>query len=211
MRRITGFYNSIVLARNGDQNVMMKLIGDFYPMFDSYARKLHFDNHLEYEDAFSCLQCYFIEMIKTVDLSKITSHTDASLVTYFSHGIYYYYIKLSKNSHRYPTLSLDDQFQGKNGESIPIKSIISSSVEDQHDFELLDLFSSVLTSKESLVIRELILDGFTQNEISVHLGCTPSAVSQLKQSAFKKLRIFYIEEDKANGISESANHPKDPY
>lgn len=196
MKRIKNFYNSIVQAQCGDQKVTIELVEQFYPMFDSYAKKLYYYNQLEYEDSFSALQCYFIEMIKTVDFSKIESHTDASLVTYFSHGIYYYYIKLSKRSHQNSKVSLDYEFSGKNGENVIMEEVLAPSTEDKYDFELLDLLNSILTTKESLVIKELYFDGFTQNDVSKHLKCTPSAVSQLKHSAFKKLKKYYSGEER---------------
>ncbi|MBD5394302.1 MAG: hypothetical protein HDR23_09010 [Lachnospiraceae bacterium] len=70
-----------------DETAMMELINKFNPLFKMYAAKLN------YEDAHSDILLYFIELIKSFDLSNIIQLNDAAVVSYINVSIKNFYYK----------------------------------------------------------------------------------------------------------------------
>lgn len=79
--------NLLTKAQQGDNEAMMELINRFQPLLRKYARKLGYDD--AYED---CL-LFFIELVKAIDLKRLSARKDQAVVSYIKVSVINFYKK----------------------------------------------------------------------------------------------------------------------
>ncbi len=75
----------IINAQQNDDCAMMNLINNFNPLFKKYTWKLY------YEDSYSDIVVFFIELIHTMNVEELVNPSDAGITTYINHAMHNYY------------------------------------------------------------------------------------------------------------------------
>lgn len=83
----------ICAAKTGDQSAMLKIIDMFQPAIQKYTRLMKYS-----EDAHSDIVLALIELIRAIDLDKLTCQSDYALINYISKTLYHKYIYISRLS-----------------------------------------------------------------------------------------------------------------
>ena len=79
--------NTIRCAQENSEEDMILLIEKFRPLMVKYAGKL------DYEDAYDDIMLHFIKLIKSINLDKLTDHTDKIIISYINKSITNFYNK----------------------------------------------------------------------------------------------------------------------
>ena len=167
----------IRLAKDGDEKAMLDIIERFEPLIGKYTRLLNYDN----EDCRSDL----IEKL----ITKLRSDNDGTLFNYIHFALQHHYISLSKANQKI-----------RDNEAIYDQETFVDMVEDKLEYSYtdtewgitMDTLRKVLTKREFLCIRLIVLDGWTAEEVSKWIGVTKQAVNQCKKRALEKIKKIYI-------------------
>ena len=172
-------------ARNGDDEAMVKLIDNFKGLINKYTRLLNYD-----EDCRSDLTLKFISLVKfEINLERLQSCEDKYLIGYIQASIANHYVYLLTNKiirRQYETLYDQEsliEMAEKGSEYAP---------DSTGDSIVIDLMKSVLTEREFMYIKLIVIDGYTAEAISGHFGVSKQAVNQCKRRGLKKLKKIYI-------------------
>lgn len=83
-------YQGIVAYQSGDSTAAWTLVQKFTPLLKHYAFILH------REDGFEDLQCYFLSLLKTLSLERLSSTSDGAIIKYIAISIRHEYIEQAK-------------------------------------------------------------------------------------------------------------------
>ena len=178
--------DKIRLAKDGDEKAMLDIIERFEPLIGKYTRLLNYDN----EDCRSDLIDKLITLVKVeIDLGKLRSDNDGALFNYIRLALRHHYILLSKANQKI-----------RDNEAIYDQETFVDMVEDKLQYSYtdtewgitMDTIRKVLTKREFLCIRLIVLDGWTAEEVSKWIGVTKQAANQCKKRALEKLKKIYI-------------------
>ena len=75
-------YQGIVAYQSGDSTAAWTLVQKFTPLLKHYAFILH------REDGFEDLQCYFLSLLKTLSLERLSSTSDGAIIKYIAISIH---------------------------------------------------------------------------------------------------------------------------
>ncbi len=162
------------LASDGSEEDLLNLLTRFTPLLNKYARKF------EYEDTFSELQLYFIQLIK--HFPPAAEHwNDGQTVSYIAKAIYTYYIKLSKQN----------TFQENNILEFNPEIMDKTIVQDIEQTVMLQDIFSYLTEWQKTVLLLHYIDGYSIQEIASRYHKTRQAINKTKNQALSILQKQY--------------------
>ncbi len=168
-------------ARAGNDSVMLELIEMWSPLINKFTRLLKYD-----EDCRSDLILKLISLLKReINLDKMNEVSDGTIINYVKIAMTHHYITLSTAKSRiqsHEVLYGEELFEDSLSKDVAETFDITDSL-------LTDHLKSVLTEKEFLCVKLMILDGLTAEIISKKLGVSKQAVNQCKKRALKKLKV----------------------
>lgn len=175
--------NAILSAQNFDENSMYKIIKRFDPIICKYARKMKND-----EDFKSDMILRLIEVVRTIDLSKFNTLNDYAIINYINKVLYHQYIYLSK---KHSTMR-----QHENSfECDDIEEWIGvdySTINVINNFILDSSMKSLLTEREYLCVKYMVLDGMSSSQAGKILGVKRQTVNEAKIRGLNKLKKHII-------------------
>lgn len=174
-------YQLILRAQCGDSDAVIEIIQKFVPLLKKYAYKLH------NEDAYENLQCDFLGLIYSIDLSRFSNPNDMVLTEYFSKSVYSYYVKrLKEHIKNKQMLDLSDLSDSQINE---IESKLSMT-EDESNM-LIDDLKKLLTEKEFVVIYHIYYMENSVVALAKEMKTSRQNVNQIKRHALDKLRSHF--------------------
>jgi RNA polymerase sigma factor (sigma-70 family) len=184
-----------ILQAQTDEDILVKLIEQFAPLLTKYAKKL------ESEDAYDDLQLKFIQLILQFNPIAMRSSDDPYILSYFRRFIHNYYTYLSKQEKLArlisPISALSNDDMSDNDADFMDKQCPPE--EKSYLYDEFDLLYKNLTAYEAHIIIAHFYFQYATREIAKHYGVSPSAISQAKSNALKKLYKFLIKGDELGG------------
>lgn len=165
-------------AQEGNEQVMMELICKFSFLLKKYAKKLN------YEDAYEDSVLFFIELIKSFKLDKLSSQKDEVIVSYINTSIKNFYNKKVRGvveAKKEIVLSDLSEEQAYYAE-------VQTAKEDVEDIFISFGMKNILNESEYRVIYLIYSEGYTTAEIARASNKSRQAVNQLKQRALIKIK-----------------------
>ena len=177
------FIEKIREAQAGSDTAMLEIVKAFEPSIKKFTRLLNND-----EDCRSELILKLISLVKLdIHLDQIDNQSDGGLISYIYKALYVYYILLSKkkNFKNYYEISVNDgTFMNHTASNIMCHN-------DTYDALLIETLKQVLTEKEFSYVDQIVLKGYTAEQVADKLGISKQAVNQSKNRALNKLRKLY--------------------
>lgn len=165
-------------AQKGDDVATMELIDKFSLLFKKYARKMN------YEDAYEDIMLYFIELVKSLNLNKLSCQKDEVIVSYISVSIRNFYNKKiqkvieGKREILFSDLSEEQAYYVE----------IQTAKEDVENIFIKFGMENLLNENERWVIYLIYCEGYTTADIARLTNKSRQAVNQLKNRALNRLR-----------------------
>ena len=171
-------HKQILAYQGGDSNAALKLVEKFRPLIKRYAFFLH------REDGFEDLQCFLLSMLKTWDMSRLSSTDDATVIRYIANSVKNEYIALSKNrAKERGTSYLEDA---------TVQQVIEyeqkTSTWDQYSQLTLQDLHKVLNEYEFAILYALYFEQRSVAEVAQQKHKTRQAINQTKIKALQKLK-----------------------
>ena len=175
----------ILLAKNNDNDAMLDIICRFEPLIRKYARLLNYDNDNCHSDLIEKL----ITLVKVgLDTKNLRSDNDGAVVNYIHSALKNQYILLAKANQKiennetvYDTETLEDKLERDT-------QCIYTDTEPEIT---LDICKNILTEREFIYIKLIVIDGYTAESVAKKSGVTKQAVNQCKRRGLMKLRKFF--------------------
>ena len=122
-------------------------------------------------------------------VALVRCDNDGAVFNYIRFSLQHQYIMLSKT-----------QCRIRDNETAYDQETFVDMVEDKLEYSYtdtewgitMDTLRKVLTKREFLCIRLIVLDGWTAEEVSKWIGVTKQAVNQCKKRALEKIKKIYI-------------------
>ena len=90
-------------AQENDKEAMLKLIEQFAPLLRKYSRKLN------YEDSYEEMTLFFIELIKSLRLDKLSCTEDGVITAYINVSVRHFHDKkIAESINRQKEIPLSD-------------------------------------------------------------------------------------------------------
>ncbi|MBQ6887145.1 MAG: sigma-70 family RNA polymerase sigma factor [Lachnospiraceae bacterium] len=171
-------------AQKSDDAAMMELIDKFSLLFKKYAKKLN------YEDAYEDIMLYFIELVKTFNLNKLSCQKDEVIVSYINVSIRNFYNKKvqkvieGKREILFSDLSEEQAYYAE----------MQTAKEDVEDIFIKFGMENLLNENECWVIYLIYSEGYTTADIARLTNKSRQAVNQLKHRALDKMKkcVYYV-------------------
>ena len=162
------------------ESAELEMLQRFERLLRKYARLLN------YEDAYSDLVAFFLELLLSDNIKKLEGKPDAVIVNYIDTAVKNEYIKLSKLAKRKYVLysELDDQ------ERFAVETHYTYRQPEQLSWTI---DSKKLTNWEKYVLKMIFECGLTIQEIAELSGKSRQAINQTKLKALAKLRRDFDE------------------
>lgn len=175
----------ITKARTGDADAMLQVIHEFQPLLLKYTRKLG------YEDAYSDLILFFIELVHKIPEQLILKNNIGKLIKYITTSTknHYYYL-LKKNT--FSSIEINTS-QLSDEQVYYLENLLSITDHTMPD-DIFYILKDYLTKKELHIIILIYYLGYTSTEIAHKEHVTRQAVNQLKQRALDKLKKALLKE-----------------
>ena len=87
-------YQGIVAYQSGDSTAAWTLVQKFTPLLKHYAFILH------REDGFEDLQCYFLSLLITLSLERLSSTSDGAIIKYIAISMHIFVFSLQTSFFR---------------------------------------------------------------------------------------------------------------
>lgn len=165
-------------AQNGDKGAMLDLIKKFMPLFKKYAIKL------KYEDAYQDILLYYIELIKRLNLKKLTATKDEILVSYINISIINFY---KKKMQKLIVERKEIVFSDLTEEQVYYADV-QSAKEDKINVPLEFGMKKILNENEYRILYLIYIEGYNTAEIARGLHKSRQTVNQTKQRALRKIK-----------------------
>lgn len=161
--------------QNGNSYLILNLLDKFKFLLKKISNKL------DYECAETDLVIYFIELIKSIDTSKILNKSDGALIKYINTSLNRKSISLYNTNKKFNTETIEYNDD--------IKSITSYL-----DTNELELYSSLncLSDIQKKIIIDKYINNLTDIEIACTLGISRQSVYYNKVKALDKLKKYYL-------------------
>lgn len=171
---------STIIREIPSESAELEMLQRFERLLRKYARLLN------YEDAYSDLVVFFLELLLSNNIKGLIGKPDAIIVNYITKAIKNEYIRLSKSMQRkyilYSDLNENEQF------------IVASRHAYHHPEPLSWIIDSKkLTNWEKYVLKMIFECGLTIQEIAELSGKSRQAINQTKLKALAKLRRDFDE------------------
>lgn len=165
-------------AQENDKEAMLKLIEQFAPLLRKYSRKLN------YEDSYEEMTLFFIELIKSFRLDKLSCTEDGVITAYINVSVRHFHDKkIAESINRQKEIPLSDLTEEQ-----VYYAQASCAREDTASLFLEFNTGNLLNQREQRVIHQIFVEGYTTAEIARLSHKSRQAVNQLKHRALKKLR-----------------------
>ena len=170
--------STIRCAQENSEEDMLLLIEKFKPLMVKYARKL------DYEDAYDDIMLHFIKLIKSINLDKLTDHTDKVIISYINKSITNFYNKkipqmvLRQKEVVMSELTEEQQYY------IEVKTAQADGINILDEYGLRYL----LTEAEKQLIYQIYVEGHSIAELARHQNRTRQAVNQQRIRAIRKIK-----------------------
>lgn len=171
-------HKQILAYQGGDANAALELVEKFRPLIKRYAFFLH------REDSFEDLQCFLLSMLKTWDMSRLSSTDDATIIRYIANSVKNEYMALSKQKGKERGTSyLEDA-------TVPqvIEYEQRTSTWDQYNQLTLQDLHKVLNQYEFAIIYAIYFEQQSVAEVAQQKHKTRQAINQTKIKALQKLK-----------------------
>ena len=171
-----------LISQLPEETALLTLLSDFDKLLKKYARIL------SYEDAYSDLQLFFIELVLKLKDAEITTNNNGAVVNYISKAIKNHYISLSKKKEYGDVIIFSDL---SDGQMFYVDSIMSNN----HEPSISDFFPAKHSlSRVEVEILMLFFDyGYSSAEIARLSGKSRQAVNQTKIRALNKIKTCFSE------------------
>ena len=169
----------ISAAQQEDKDAMLEIITIFQPIIRKYVRKMNYDEDFESE-----IVLHLLEVVRAIDLDRLSARNDYLLIRYISNTLRHRYIYLSKKRN----LLRDTEIIPEDEREFDWLDNREDAVEAYSDIETKDLLKKTLTPREQLCVELIVIQGCSATEVAKCLGVTKQAVNQCKNRALKKVR-----------------------
>lgn len=168
----------LVRAQKGDQKAMLELISRFQPLLKKYAKKLGYDD--AYED---CL-LFFIELVKGMDLNKLSDLKDQAVVSYIKVSVSHFYGKKVRKMIEEEREIAFSELTEEQRYYIEAKT----AKQDERNFFIELGVDRLLNPNERMILYLVYANGYTIAEIARKCHKSRQTVNQLKMRTLDKLR-----------------------
>lgn len=171
-------------AYNGNSFAQLQIVQRFQPLLKKYAALL------KYEDAYSDLQLYLLELLHSGKLTKLQRKDDGTLVKYIESSIRHQYISLNSRKN-----AVDNSVIASVDE-IDFDQMSLSSNDEYPELLISDLHSvlqhSVLQHSELTLLSQFVFKGMSIADIAEKSGVSRQAINRKKLSILKKLECAFF-------------------
>ncbi|MDE7417089.1 MAG: hypothetical protein K2N44_12475 [Lachnospiraceae bacterium] len=170
--------STIRCAQESSEEDMLLLIEKFKPLMVKYARKL------DYEDAYDDIMLHFIKLIKSINLDKLTDHTDKVIISYINKSITNFYNK------KIPQMVLRQKEVVMSELTEEQQYYIEVKTAQADEINILDEYGLryLLTEAEKQLIYQIYVEGHSIAELARHQNRTRQAVNQQRIRAIRKIK-----------------------
>lgn len=166
-------------AYNGNSFAQLQIVQRFQPLLKKYAALL------KYEDAYSDLQLYLLELLHSGKLTKLQRKDDGTLVKYIESSIRHQYISLNSRKN-----AVDNSVIASVDE-IDFDQMSLSSNDEYPELLIFDLHS-VLQPSELTLLSQFVFKGMSIADIAEKSGVSRQAINRKKLSILKKLECAFF-------------------
>ena len=165
-------------AQENSEEDMLLLIEKFRPLMVKYARKL------DYEDAYNDIMLYFIKLIKSINLDKLTDQTDKIIISYINKSITNFYNK------KIPQMVLRQKEVVMSELTEEQQYYIEVKTAQVDEINILDEYGLkyLLTEAERQLIYQVYVEGHSIADLAGHQNRTRQAVNQQRIRAIRKIK-----------------------
>lgn len=162
-------------AYNGNSFAQLQIVQRFQPLLKKYAALL------KYEDAYSDLQLYLLELLHSGKLTKLQRKDDGT----FESSIRHQYISLNsrKNAVDNSVIASVDEIDFDQ---------MSLSSNDEYPELLISDLHSVLQPSELALLSQFVFKGMSIADIAEKSGVSRQAINRKKLSILKKLECAFF-------------------
>lgn len=161
-------------AYNGNSFAQLQIVQRFQPLLKKYAALL------KYEDAYSDLQLYLLELLHSGKLTKLQRKDDGTLVKYIESSIRHQYISLNSRKN-----AVDNSVIASVDE-IDFNQMSLSSNDEYPELLISDLHS------ELTLLSQFVFKGMSIADIAEKSGVSRQAINRKKLSILKKLECAFF-------------------
>lgn len=176
-------YDQVREYQSGNHEIALEILGTFAPILKKYAHLLHT------EDALEELQYHLLKALKTMDLSRLSSHSDGVMVRYVQNIVRNQYIHLSKAYKKDKGIVYEEDLNSYEA----FQYLLKSSTASDYSRLIFSDIQNVLSEREYQVIVLLFHDDCTVTEAAKRIGRSRQAVNQIKNRALKKLKQQFVD------------------
>lgn len=156
----------------------------YLELLNRYQKLLHkYANLLNYEDAYEDLRLFFLELVYHMRGAPVLKKGEGAIVKYIVMSVKNKYIALSKRQGQ----RSESSFSELSDEQLAIIESMSSERDEQDITEFFPV-SGGLSEREEVVIRELIVEGYSVCDVAAKHNVSRQAVNQMKLRALKKIK-----------------------
>lgn len=157
---------------NSNSFAQLQIVQRFQPLLKKYAALL------KYEDAYSDLQLYLLELLHSGKLTKLQRKDDGTLVKYIESSIRHQYISLNsrKNAVDNSVIASVDEIDFDQ---------MSLSSNDEYPELLISDLHSVLQPSELTLLSQFVFKGMSIADIAEKSGVSRQAINRKKLSILK--------------------------
>lgn len=175
-------FDLVSRAQRNEEGAILELLSRFQPLMRKYARKL------DYEDSYEDIILYFIQMIKKMNLNKLTSPNDEVIVSYINVCIKNFY---NKRVSRMIEAKKEIVLSALTEEQLYYAEVQTAKTDEENIFVEFAM-KGLLNENEARVIHLVYVEGYSIAEIARVWKRTRQSVNQLKQRALNKVRKAYL-------------------
>lgn len=154
-------------AYNGNSFAQLQIVQRFQPLLKKYAALL------KYEDAYSDLQLYLLELLHSGKLTKLQRKDDGTLVKYIESSIRHQYISLNsrKNAVDNSVIASVDEIDFDQ---------MSLSSNDEYPELLISDLHSVLQPSELTLLSQFVFKGMSIADTSCRTSSPPAGQREVR-------------------------------
>ena len=186
MIKIEDLLNYVLLAKNYDNDAMMKIIDMFSPLINKYYKIMGYD-----EDFKSDITEFLIVLIRNIKINKFHTVNTPVLVRYISKALYHQYIALSRRKNTTLTFEISLDNLGTNG------TFDEYSTNDSNiDMLILnETAREILTEREFQCFTCMVVHHMSAAETAEILKITRQTANEAKLRGIKKLKKLFCDNE----------------
>lgn len=170
----------VMQAQQSDENAMLKLIDKFKPLLKCYARKLN------YEDAYEDMVLFFIELVNSFNVDRLSTAEDGDIVSYINISVRNFYYKKIATLVMYKKEIVLSNLTEEQIYYIDSKL----SRHDEYSFMLEMDIKEIVNANEYEILYKIFVRGYTSTEIAYMTNKSKQAINQMKKRALSKIKKY---------------------